>query len=62
MRQVKHKIGLPGQRTGQIEETEDIVQMSGGMRGPGYLTVLNFFLFFFSEKCLLGRKVYSLCG
>ena len=46
MRQVKHKIGLPGQRSEQVEETEDIVQMSRGVRGPGYLTVLNFFLFF----------------
>lgn len=60
MRQVKNKIGLPGQRTGQVEETEGIVQMSRGVRGPGYLTVLNFF--FFSEKCLLGGKDYSSCG
>lgn len=61
MRQVKHKIGLPGQRTEQVEEMEDIVQVSRGVRGPGYLTVLSFFLFFFffSEKCLLGGKEYS---
>ena len=62
MRQVKHKIGLPGQRTEQVEAMEDIVQVSRGVRGPGFITVLSlflFFFFFFSEKCLLGGKEYS---